>query len=70
MEEQGHRDIVDAEKLRTLKHDIKNQLSNINLAIEQLRYETPDASPDCTFYMDAISQSCIKINNLLQNMAT
>ena len=69
MEQQGNPDIVNAEKLRTLKHDIKNQLSNINLAIEQLRYETPDASLDCTFYMDTISQSCTKINDLLQNMS-
>ena len=27
----------DAEALRKLRHDIKNQLSNIHLALEQLR---------------------------------
>ncbi|MBB3057070.1 hypothetical protein [Mucilaginibacter gotjawali] len=52
--------------LRTLKHDINNQLSNILLALEQLRYEIPDASEDCTFYLESISLSTKKINALLK----
>jgi nitrogen fixation/metabolism regulation signal transduction histidine kinase len=56
------------ESLRKLKHDIKNQLSNIYLALEQLRYELPDdVSEDCTFYMDTILTSSTQINNLLNN---
>ena len=55
-----------AEALRTLKHDIKNQLSNIYLALEQLRYEIPDATEDCTFYLDSISMSSARINTLLK----
>jgi hypothetical protein len=51
--------------LRVLKHDINNQLSNILLALEQLRYEIPDASEDCIFYLDSISMSTAKINTLL-----
>jgi hypothetical protein len=57
---------VDNETLRNLKHDINNQLSNILLAIEQLRYELADATDDCAFYLDAIAISSSKINELLK----
>jgi hypothetical protein len=52
--------------LRDLKHDINNQLSNILLAVEQLRYEIPDASEDCSFYLDSISMSSAKIGTLVR----
>ena len=52
--------------MRQLKHDVKNQLSNILLAIEQLRYEIPEPSEDCMFYLDSISLSSAKIDNLLK----
>ena len=51
--------------LRELKHDINNQLSNILLAVEQLRYEIPEASEDCSFYLDSISISSAKIGTLI-----
>ena len=55
------------DQLRTLKHDIRNQLSNIQLALEQLRYEIPEESnADCTFYMDTIAMSCAKITLLIK----
>jgi len=57
---------ADNEQLRALKHDVKNQLSNILLAIEQLRYEIPEPSPDCIFYLDSISISSAKIDTLLR----
>lgn len=57
---------ANADPLRELKHDINNQLSNISLAVEQLRYEIPDASEDCIFYLDSISMSSAKINTLLR----
>ena len=53
--------------LRVLRHDIKNQLSNIHLELEQLRFELPDASEDCIFYMDLISKSSTKIDTLLKD---
>ena len=56
---------ANTDSLRTLKHDIKNQLSNIYLALEQLRYEIPNASEDCIFYLDSISMSSAKIDKLL-----
>jgi len=54
-----------AEMLRALRHDIKNQLSNIHMAVEQLRYEIPDPSEDCKFYMDSIIMSSETINKVL-----
>lgn len=51
-----------------LKHDIKNQLSNISLSLEQLRYEIPDPTDDHQYYLDTIFNSCKKINELLDDM--
>jgi len=59
---------VDEQALSTLKHDVKNQLSNINLAIEQLRYELENPTADCIFYMDTIAASCTAINNMMKNI--
>jgi hypothetical protein len=56
--------------LRDLKHDINNQLSNILLELEQLRYEIPNASEDCIFYLDSISISSAKIVSLLNESAS
>ena len=58
---------TDAEAMRTLRHDIKNQLSNINLLIGELKYELTDASPDCLMYLDMIDKSAIKIDEILKN---
>jgi hypothetical protein len=57
---------TDKDALHLMRHDIKNQLSNILLAIEQLRYEIPDATEDCIFYLNSISVSSAKINFLLK----
>jgi len=55
--------------LNLLKHDIRNQLSNINLAIDQLRYEIPDPSADSLFFLETIANSCEIINVLLKDKA-
>ena len=55
------------ESLRKLKHDIKNQLSNIHLALEQLKYELPEVTADTAFYVDMINASATKINALLND---
>ncbi|MDF2432388.1 MAG: hypothetical protein JWP44_2019 [Mucilaginibacter sp.] len=57
---------IEKEGLSNLKHDINNQLSNIFLALEQLRYEIPSATEDCIFYLDSISMSTANINALLK----
>ena len=59
---------VSEEQMRTFKHDVKNQLSNVHLALEQLRYEVENPTEDCVFYMDTIAMSCTKINALLKSM--
>jgi nitrogen fixation/metabolism regulation signal transduction histidine kinase len=57
------------DKVRRLRHDIRNQLSNINLAVEQLKYEIPDdAGSDSEFYLNTIAISCAKINVLLNDL--
>ena len=56
-------------KIRKIRHDIRNQLSNINLSVEQLRYEIPDdAGSDSAFYINTIAVSCAKINLLLDDL--
>jgi nitrogen-specific signal transduction histidine kinase len=53
------------DQLRKLKHDIRNQLSNVHLALEQLKYELPDVNEECLFYIEMIDTSAKKINELL-----
>lgn len=59
---------VEGPAIRTFKHDIKNQLSNIHLAMEQLRYEVENPTEDFAFYMDTIKMSCTKINTLVKEL--
>ena len=55
--------------IRRVRHDIRNQLSNINLALEQLRYEIPDdVGTDSAFYINTIAGSCARINMLLDDL--
>ena len=51
-----------------LRHDIKNQLSNIHLALENLRYEITDPTDDAKFFFDTILISAEKINDLLKEI--
>ena len=56
------------DNLKILKHDIKNQLSNIQFAIEELRYELQrDVSADQLLCINLIAESCVKINDLLNS---
>jgi signal transduction histidine kinase len=50
-----------------LKHDIKNQLSNIQLALEGLKYEVDDKNSDLGLYLDSMAQSAAKIDRLLNS---
>ena len=54
-------------EFKNLKHDIRNQLSAIQLAIEQLRYEIPADAADGIFYLDTIAASCVVIDTLLKD---
>jgi len=68
LEQEEEYKAVDGPTIRTFKHDVKNQLSNIHLAVEQLRYEIENPTEDCTFYMDTIAMSCTKLNALLKSI--
>jgi hypothetical protein len=57
---------ADNDTMRALQHDINTLLSNILLALEQLRYEIPEVSEDCQFYLDSISMSAYKIVSILE----
>ena len=53
--------------LKMLKHDVKNQLSGIQLALEGLRYEVEDLDGDFQLYLDSIAESAMKIDKLLND---
>jgi len=56
-------------KTRRIRHDIRNQLSNINLSVEQLKYEIPDdTTSDVAFYINTIAMSCARINLMLDEL--
>jgi hypothetical protein len=57
------------DRLKEVRHDIRNQLSNIQMAVEQLRYEiTTGETEDCQFYIGLITESCMKINESLDDV--
>ncbi|RYZ97187.1 MAG: hypothetical protein EOP47_22280 [Sphingobacteriaceae bacterium] len=57
------------EAIKRLRHDINNQLSNINLCLEHLKYEVENPSEDYLFYLETISTSCKSIIGILKNPA-
>jgi nitrogen fixation/metabolism regulation signal transduction histidine kinase len=69
MAEPGKDDTFDGDNIRRVRHDIRNQLSNINLSLEQLKYEIPDdVGSDSEFYISTIATSCERINVLLNDL--
>jgi hypothetical protein len=61
---------VNLDDIVILKHDIKNQLSNILLAVEGLKFELEDKQDDVSLYIDSLSQSVKKIDLLLNRIKT
>jgi signal transduction histidine kinase len=59
---------VSSAALKLLKHDIRNQLSNIQLALEGLKYEVSDHPADLSLYFDAMAQSAREIDKLLNTV--
>jgi signal transduction histidine kinase len=55
--------------ITALKHDIRNELSGIIMALDQLRYEMPATNADTAFYMDTIAQNCKNIDLLIKDKA-
>ena len=69
----AEKDLLIAEKLavtgrvvRTLAHEIRNPLTNINLSIEQLQSENKD--DELTTYFDIIKRNSKRINDLITDL--
>jgi len=58
---------IDAKTMFTIKHDIKNQLSNIIMILEQLKHEMQHAPADQLDYLDMIGISAKKIDTILNS---
>ena len=64
---ESEKDLLKAEAIKVLKHDIKNQLSNIQLALDGLKYETADREAELKLYIDSIAKSAVRIDQLLNS---
>lgn len=69
----AEKDLIIAEKLavtgrvvRTLAHEIRNPLTNVNLAVEQLESESEDE--ELKFYFDIIKRNSKRINDLITEL--
>jgi signal transduction histidine kinase len=58
--------MANSKELGKLKHDIRNQLSNIQLALEGMRFEVDEQNSDIALYLDSMAQSARKIDKLLE----
>jgi PAS domain S-box-containing protein len=52
--------------LRTLAHEVRNPLTNINLSVEQLKPEMN--SEDANIYLDIIARNCGRIDGLISEL--
>ncbi|HEY4112081.1 hybrid sensor histidine kinase/response regulator [Puia sp.] len=52
--------------LRTLAHEVRNPLTNINLSVEQLKPEMD--SEDANIYLDIIARNCGRIDSLISEL--
>nr|WP_256471383.1 PAS domain S-box protein [Solitalea agri] len=53
---------------RTIAHEVRNPLTNVNLALEQLKLEINDADDSYDFYFDIIQRNCKRINVLITQL--
>ena len=52
--------------LSMLRHDINNQLSNIQLCLEELKHADPAEKDEYNFYIETIGAACKKITEILK----
>lgn len=71
----AEKELVLAEKLsmsgkiaRTIAHEIRNPLTNLTLALEQLKDEIPEEVEDAELYFSIISRNAERINNLISEL--
>jgi signal transduction histidine kinase len=53
---------------RTIAHEVRNPLTNINLAVDQLRSESIGLQEDPAMILDMISRNSIRINQLITDL--
>lgn len=52
--------------LRTLAHEVRNPLTNINLSVEQLKPEIDEG--EAAIYLDIITRNCARIDGLISEL--
>ncbi|MFY0598883.1 MAG: PAS domain S-box protein [Cyclobacteriaceae bacterium] len=72
---QAEREIIQAEKLsmtgkiaRTIAHEVRNPLTNLTLALEQLKDEVSDDLEDADLYFSIISRNADRIGKLITDL--
>jgi len=53
---------------RTIAHEVRNPLTNINLAVDQLKGELPAADENSQFLFDMINRNSSRINQLISDL--
>jgi PAS domain S-box-containing protein len=75
MRKKAEKDLLIAERLsmtgkiaRTIAHEVRNPLTNLNLALEQLKDEMPKDNESATLYADIIERNADRIEQLITEM--
>lgn len=75
LRKQAEKDLLIAERLsltgklaRTIAHEVRNPLTNLNLALDQLRKEFPEESDSAKLYGDIIERNANRIEQLVSEM--
>ncbi|WP_234735197.1 hybrid sensor histidine kinase/response regulator [Tellurirhabdus bombi] len=74
-QKKAQRDLLVAEKLsmtgsiaRSIAHEVRNPLTNVNMALEQLKDDLPPDDPVLTLYTDIIRRNAERIGQLITEM--
>ncbi|MEJ1239490.1 ATP-binding protein [Chryseolinea sp. T2] len=75
LRKQAEKDLIIAERLsltgrlaRTIAHEVRNPLTNLSLALDQLRREIPDEGESGNLYADIIQRNANRIEQLVGEM--
>ncbi len=75
MRKRAEKDMLIAERLsmtgkiaRTIAHEVRNPLTNLNLALDQLKDEMPADNPSVKVYSDIIERNANRIEQLIGEM--
>ncbi len=75
MRKKAEKDMIIAERLsmtgkiaRTIAHEVRNPLTNLTLAFDQLKEEIPSQNPDIKLYSEIIERNANRIEQLISEM--